>query len=87
MVDNKNIPIISIKKIERNISKTYTDTETNIKAIEKIAKQTYRSFNDVLREIVNNFIENGQIYDPENKEYYSVKEIIEIETEKDKDND
>ena len=45
--NNKFMPIISVKRIEKNISKTYTDTESNIKFIEKIADITYRSFNDV----------------------------------------
>lgn len=78
-MENKNnnfIPTISIKKIEKNASKTYTDTESNIKILEKISTITYRSFNDVLKEIVNNFIENGQIYDPEENNYYEVKEIV-----------
>lgn len=78
-MENKNnnfIPTISIKKIEKNASKTYTDTESNIKILEKISTITYRSFNDVLKEIVNNFIENGQIYDPEENKYYEVKEIV-----------
>lgn len=70
------IPTISIKKIEKNVSKTYTDTESNIKVLEKISKITYRSFNDVLKEIVNNFIENGQIYNPEENKYYGVKDIV-----------
>lgn len=78
MSDNKEyIPTISIKKIEKNVSKTYTDTESNIKAIEKIAEITYRSFNDVLKEIVNNFIQNGRIYNPDEDKYYDVKEIVE----------
>lgn len=77
MNDNKEyIPTISIKKIEKNISKTYTDTESNIKAIEKIAEITYRSFNDVLKEVLNNFIQNGRIYNPDEDKYYNVKEII-----------
>ena len=75
--NNKFMPIISVKRIEKNISKTYTDTESNIKFIEKIADITYRSFNDVLKEIVNNFIQNGKIYDPDKDKYYDVKEIIE----------
>lgn len=78
-MENKNnnfIPTISIKKIEKNASKTYTDTESNIKILEKISTITYRSFNDVLKEIINNFIENGQIYDPEENKYYEVKEIV-----------
>lgn len=77
MENNKDyLPTISIKKVEKNISKTYTDSESNIKAIEKIAEFTYRSFNDVLKEIVNNFIQNGKIHDLDNNKYYSVKEII-----------
>lgn len=76
MVEGRNIPTISIKKVEKNVSKTYTDKESNIKAIEKIAEITYRTFNDVLKEIVNNFIENGQIYDPDKNQYFSVKEMI-----------
>lgn len=68
---------ISIKTTEKNISKTYTDSENNIKTLEKIAQITNRSFNDTLKEIVGNFIENGEIYDPCEKKYYSVEEVIE----------
>lgn len=81
--NNSFIPIISVKKIEKNVSKTYTDTESNIKALEKISEVTYRSFNDVLKEIVNNFIQNGQIYEPDKNEYYNVKEIIDKRMEND----
>lgn len=71
------IPTISIKKIEKNVSKTYTDTESNMKAIDIIAEVTRRSSNDVLKEIVKNFIQSGKIYDSEENEYYDVKEVIE----------
>jgi ferritin-like metal-binding protein YciE len=81
--NNSFIPIISVKKIEKNVSKTYTDTESNIKALEKISEVTHRSFNDVLKEIVNNFIQNGQIYEPDKNEYYNVKEIIDKRMEND----
>lgn len=79
MAENNNnfIPTISIKKTEKNISKTYTDTESNISTIEAIAKLTNRSINDVLKELVNNFIQNGKIYDPTSEAHYSVKEFIE----------
>lgn len=81
MVNNNdnNIPIISIKTIEKNLAKTYTDKENNIKTLEKIAKLTHRSFNDVLKEIVNNFIQNGKIYDPEKDKFYTVREFVNMD--------
>ena len=71
-------PILSVKKIQKTISKTYTDTEVNIATLDSIAKFTGRSFSDVLRNIVDNFIQNGRIYEPEENKYYTVKEILEI---------
>lgn len=76
--NNENYkPVISIKTIEKKLGRTYTDTESTILLLEDIAYLTHRSLNDVLKEIVNNFIENGQIYDPEEEEYYGVMEIVE----------
>ncbi|MCQ4924965.1 hypothetical protein NE686_17830 [Tissierella carlieri] len=75
--NNANVPVISIKTIERNLSKTYTDTESNINTLQIVADTTKRSFNDVIKELVNNFIENGQIFNPEENKYYTVKEIVE----------
>lgn len=79
-MDNKNDKIsiaISIKQVEKNVSKTYTDNEQTIETLNKITKITNRSFNDVLKSIVASFIDNGTIYDPSEKEYYSIKQIIE----------
>ena len=75
--NDNNKPVISIKTIEKRLGRTYTDTESTINLLEDIAKLTHRSLNDVLKEIVNNFIENGQIYNPEENKYYGVKEIVE----------
>lgn len=74
--NNYNIPTISIKTAEKKLSKTYTDSKNTIDTLNKIAKITHRSFNDVLKEIINNFIENGKIYDPNEEKYYTVNEII-----------
>ncbi|MCK9470721.1 MAG: hypothetical protein M0Q88_03080 [Bacilli bacterium] len=77
-MNNKDLdtPIISIKKIEKNLSKTYTDTQSNILTIEKLSNITGRSFNEIIKELVNNFIQNGKIFEPDEEKYYSVEEII-----------
>ncbi len=72
----KDIPIISIKTIEKNTSKSYTDTQSNIDTLTKVAEITGRSFNDVLKQIVSNFIINGKIYNPEEDKYYGIEEML-----------
>ena len=74
--NNANVPTISIKTIEKNVSRTFTDKQSNMDILNQIATITHRSFNDVLKEIVNNFIQNGKIYGPDKNKYYTVDEII-----------
>ena len=75
--NENNYPIVSIKQIEKKVGRTYTDSESTILILEKIAELTHRSLNDVFKEIVSNFIENGKIFDPDNNKYYEVKGIVE----------
>jgi len=71
-------PTISIKPIIKNESKTYTDREDIIQLLNDIAEFTNRSFNDVLKEIVHDFLNNGTIYDPENDAYYPIRDISKL---------
>jgi len=75
-------PTISIKKIEGTQSKTYTDYNSNIDTLDKLAIVTNRSFNDVLKEIVKDFLDNGRIYDEDNDKYIPIREIEKVFGEK-----
>lgn len=69
---------LSIKVVEKNASKTYTDSASTLKKIEDLSLITNRSFNEILKEIVNDFLTNGSIYDSENDKSYSIDEILDM---------
>ncbi|WP_459195797.1 hypothetical protein [Wukongibacter baidiensis] len=72
---DNHFPTICIKKIEGSISRTYTDVESKINLLQKLSSVTNRSFNDVLKAIVDEYIKHGRVYDSDNDQYIFVKDL------------
>ncbi len=81
MSDEKRyIPAITIApKKEKKITKAYHDAESKFEKLAKIAKEANMSLNALLQALTSDFLANGQLYDSENGEYISVRDMLKKE--------
>ena len=78
--ENRYIPAITIApKKEKKITKAYHDVESKFEKLAKIAKEANMSLNALLQALTSDFIANGQLYDSENSEYISVRDMLKKE--------
>jgi len=53
--------------------------ESKFEKLTKIAKEANLSFNALLQMLTDDFLTNGQLYDSENGEYISVRDMLKRE--------
>jgi len=79
-------PTIKIEKKEKSVAKSFSHKESVIEDLVLLTEITGKSFNDVMREIIDGFLTQGLIEDPASDEGTPIKEYLKEYRKKQQEN-